>query len=52
MGKQIGMACLTTARLLFIDKGFLTVRLNQVEFRLAVIKQSRRREASAAKHWS
>jgi Short C-terminal domain/Bacterial PH domain len=36
--RRTGMACLTTARLLFVDKGFLTVSLNQVEYPLPTIQ--------------
>ncbi len=35
---RMGMACLTTARLLFVDKGLLTVSLNQVEYPLHTIQ--------------
>lgn len=36
--KRTGMVCLTTARLLFVDKGLLTVSLNQVEYPLPTIQ--------------
>jgi|SRR6516225_10153888 hypothetical protein len=36
--KRTGMVCLTTARLLFVDKGLLTESLNQVEYPLPIIQ--------------
>lgn len=36
-GRQ-GMACLTTTRLLFVDKGFTTTSLNQVEYPISIIQ--------------
>lgn len=36
--KRTGMVCLTTERLLFIDKGFMTVSLNQVEYPIPTIQ--------------
>jgi Short C-terminal domain/Bacterial PH domain len=35
---RTGMVCLTTARLLFVDKGLLTASLNQVEYPLPTIQ--------------
>ncbi len=36
-GRQ-GMVCLTTTRLLFVDKGFMTASLNQVEYPISIIQ--------------
>jgi hypothetical protein len=36
--RRTGMVCLTTARLLFVDKGLLTVSLNQDEYPLPTIQ--------------
>ena len=36
--RRTGMVCLTTARLLFVDKGLLTMSLNQVEYPLPTIQ--------------
>lgn len=36
-GRQ-GMACLTTTRLLFVDKGFMTASPNQVEYPISIIQ--------------